>query len=44
MHELSWRLTFWYHDLVTPNSLLAPVLEHLRPNTKLARHTAPGGP
>ena len=32
--ELSWRLPFWHQDLALPNSLHAPVLEHLRPNNQ----------
>lgn len=38
--ELSWRVPFWYQDLVLPNRWQIPVLGHLRQNNQKGRNTA----
>ena len=39
-HLLSRKSPYWHQDLALPNSLLAPGLEHLRPNNQQDRNTA----
>ena len=40
-HELCKRSLFWHQDLIPPNTLQAPVLRYLSPNSQQRGNTAP---